>query len=77
LRGKTLIINLPGSKNGVKESLEALFPFVLHAFKILRGGGHPVQPATPNVIPPKSPDTHSPDIERHRYRSPDTPDYRL
>ncbi len=40
LRGKTLIINLPGSKNGVKESLDALFPAVLHGFKILRGGGH-------------------------------------
>ncbi len=40
LKGQTLIINLPGSKNGVKESLEALFPAVLHGFKILRGGGH-------------------------------------
>ncbi len=75
LRGKTLIINLPGSKNGVKESLEALFPFVLHAFKILRGGGHPPQP--PGSVQPKAPDAHSSDIERHRYRSPDTPDYRL
>ncbi len=41
LRGQTLIINLPGSKNGVRESLDALFPYVLHGFKILRGGGHP------------------------------------
>ncbi len=38
LRGKSLIINLPGSKNGVKESLNALFPAMLHGFKILRGG---------------------------------------
>lgn len=41
MRKNTLIINLPGSKNGVRESLDALFPNVLHAFKMLRGGGHP------------------------------------
>ena len=40
LRGKTLIITLPGSKNGVKESLDAIFPAVLHAFKMLHGAGH-------------------------------------
>jgi len=39
--GKTIIINLPGSKNGVSESLDALFPAVLHAFKMLWGGKHP------------------------------------
>jgi cyclic pyranopterin monophosphate synthase len=66
LRGKTLIINLPGSKNGVRESLDALFPAVLHAFKILRGGGHPAQQGQSQS-----------DFEKHRYRSPDTPDYRL
>ena len=40
LRGKTLIVNLPGSSRGATESLEALFPYLLHAFKIIRGGGH-------------------------------------
>jgi len=40
IRGNTLIINLPGSKKGVAESLDALFPFVLHAFKMIAGGGH-------------------------------------
>ncbi len=39
--GKTIIINLPGSKNGVAESLDALFPAVLHSFKMLWGGKHP------------------------------------
>ena len=29
---KTLIINLPGSSKGAQESLEALFPGLLHAF---------------------------------------------
>ena len=41
VRGKTVIVNLPGSKKGVADSLEALFPAVLHSFRILSGGGHP------------------------------------
>lgn len=40
VRGKTMIINLPGSSRGVAESMDALFPWVLHAFWILRSGGH-------------------------------------
>ena len=40
IRGRTLIINLPGSKKGVADSLDALFPAVLHSFKMLRGGAH-------------------------------------
>lgn len=39
-RGKTIIINFPGSSNGVKESLNAIFPFILHAYPMIRGGGH-------------------------------------
>ncbi len=41
LRGRTLIVNLPGSSKGVTESLNALFPGILHAFSMIRGGGHP------------------------------------
>lgn len=40
VRGKTIIINLPGSSRGVTESMDALFPWVLHAFHVLRGGEH-------------------------------------
>jgi cyclic pyranopterin phosphate synthase len=40
IRGKTLIVNLPGSSRGAQESLDALFPGVLHAFNMMRGGGH-------------------------------------
>jgi cyclic pyranopterin phosphate synthase len=40
IRGKTMIINLPGSSRGAAESMDALFPWVLHSFRILRGGGH-------------------------------------
>jgi cyclic pyranopterin monophosphate synthase len=37
---KTLIITLPGSTNGVRESLQAILPAVFHARKIMEGGGH-------------------------------------
>lgn len=37
---KTLIVTLPGSRNGVKESLEAILPAVFHARKMMEGEGH-------------------------------------
>lgn len=40
VRGKTIIINLPGSSKGVAEGIDALFPWILHSFTILEGGGH-------------------------------------
>lgn len=39
-RGGTLILTLPGSSKGVQESISAVFPNVLHAFNMMRGGGH-------------------------------------
>ena len=38
--GQTLIITLPGSSDGVRESLEAILPAVFHARSMLKGGGH-------------------------------------
>lgn len=38
--GETLVLCLPGSSNGARESLQALFPGVLHIFPMLWGGGH-------------------------------------
>jgi molybdenum cofactor synthesis domain-containing protein len=38
--GTSLILNLPGSSNGARESMQALFPGVLHIFPMLWGGGH-------------------------------------
>jgi molybdenum cofactor synthesis domain-containing protein len=37
---KTLVFALPGSTNGAKESMEAVFPAVLHVFGILKGARH-------------------------------------
>lgn len=36
----TLVLALPGSTNGAKESMDAIFPSILHVFHILKGGGH-------------------------------------
>jgi len=36
----TLILGLPGSTNGAKESMDAIFPSVLHIFRILKGARH-------------------------------------
>lgn len=38
VRGRTLIINLPGSTSGVKDGLAAIDPIIDHAVAVLRGG---------------------------------------
>ena len=38
VRGKTLIVNLPGSPNAVRECLEVVLPVLSHAVEVLRGG---------------------------------------
>lgn len=40
IRGNTVIINLPGSVKGVTESLDALFPGLFHAFKMIKMEKH-------------------------------------
>jgi molybdenum cofactor synthesis domain-containing protein len=45
IRGATLIVNLPGSERGARESLAAILPALAHGIDILKGAaaecGHP------------------------------------
>ncbi|MDE0772004.1 MAG: bifunctional molybdenum cofactor biosynthesis protein MoaC/MoaB [Salibacteraceae bacterium] len=38
--GKTVVLTLPGSTKGASETMDALFPALLHIFKIIGGGRH-------------------------------------
>ena len=40
VKGKTLILALPGSTKGASESMDALFPPLLHIFRIFKGARH-------------------------------------
>jgi len=53
IRGKTLIINLPGSPRGAIENLEAVWPAVPHAVAKIQGD--PAECATPSEAPKTNP----------------------
>lgn len=38
IRGRSLIVNLPGSPKGARENLEAVLPALSHGLEMLRGG---------------------------------------
>lgn len=40
LRGRTLVVNLPGNPRGAVECLEIVWPVLEHAMEMIRGGGH-------------------------------------
>jgi cyclic pyranopterin phosphate synthase len=40
VRGETLVLALPGSTKGASESMDALFPSLLHIFRIFKGAQH-------------------------------------
>jgi cyclic pyranopterin monophosphate synthase len=42
--GKTLVLTLPGSKKGAEETMDALFPYILHVFQVAEGMNHDINP---------------------------------
>jgi cyclic pyranopterin monophosphate synthase len=36
----TVVLTLPGSLRGVTETMDALFPYILHVFKVAQGMQH-------------------------------------
>jgi molybdenum cofactor biosynthesis protein MoaC len=40
VRGKTFIVNFPGSSRGTEESMNAVFPALFHGYGMMNGGGH-------------------------------------
>ncbi len=40
VKGETLVLTLPGSTRGASESMDALFPSLLHLFRIFKGAQH-------------------------------------
>ena len=40
LRGRTMILALPGSTRGAAESMDAIFPYLLHYFKVMEHAPH-------------------------------------
>lgn len=40
MRGRTLLLTLPGSTGGARETMDALFPYILHIFKVAQGLRH-------------------------------------
>lgn len=54
VRGKTVIITLPGSTGGVKDGMAALFPFIFHAFRMLNDECHEERKDEPKLQEAKS-----------------------
>jgi molybdenum cofactor biosynthesis protein MoaC len=49
--GQTLVLTLPGSSRGARESMQALFPGLLHIFPMLWGGSHQRPVSSSNDAP--------------------------
>ena len=42
MRGRTLIVNLPGSPKAVRENLAVILPVLPHAVELLQQGSQPI-----------------------------------
>jgi molybdopterin adenylyltransferase len=49
IRGKTLVVNLPGSLSAVREGLALLVPILTHVFELLEGAHHHPRPGGGDV----------------------------
>ncbi|XP_033628023.1 gephyrin-like isoform X2 [Asterias rubens] len=73
IRGKSLILNLPGSKKGAQECLEFVLPALPHAIQLLRGDNQKVESTHKAMMSSVSHDQPA----RHEHRCPhsyDIPD---
>ena len=54
IRGRTLIINLPGRPKAIRENLEAVFPAIPYCIDLMGGPRLEATPAAPAVFRPKA-----------------------
>jgi molybdopterin adenylyltransferase len=53
IRGKSLIVNLPGKPSAIRDCLEAVFPAIPYCLDLLEGPFLEATPAAPKVFRPK------------------------
>lgn len=54
IRGRTLIVNLPGRPKSIRENLEAVFPAIPYCIDLIGGPRLEATPAAPAVFRPKT-----------------------
>src|SRR5205085_6410074 len=54
IRGRTLIVNLPGRPKSIRENLEAVFPAIPYCIDLIGGARLEATPAAPAVFRPKA-----------------------
>ena len=54
IRGRTLIVNLPGRPKAIRENLEAVFPAIPYCIDLIGGPRLEATPAAPAIFRPKT-----------------------